>query len=234
MEVININYSRTRTVKSPRNQTCLLDILCKNKKCSKLHIKRKELNICKFDIFFVPYGDGGCHFEDCTFKHPNRDNFLQDKEKHIDNLVNSVFNSLGLDDDIPIMKDWNKLINNINNDFMSKYNELYNYVNIINTLCNELQKVQLFDKYSYIDRMNKIIVIIRDYYLKFTTLFRQLYFEFNCTKQNINYLNNLNNIVMKNMKDLNYHQNNVFMLLNSHTILSDTQIIDFIRTYIKN
>ncbi len=154
---------------------CFDDIYCKNKKCSKEHVERKRLNICRFDIFFIPYKDDGCHFEDCEYIHPKRRAFYTEKNKDFDNLVLSVFNHLELDDDTSIIDDWKKLMININgNDFDITYQEIYTYCLTINHLSYELEGLQFFDIKDYINNIKHIL--------------SNIYMNYEKIKKKINYI----------------------------------------------
>ncbi len=158
-----------------RQTLCEDDINCKNKRCYKLHNKRKQLNICKFDIFFIPYKDDGCHFEDCTHNHPNRNAFYIQKDKDFDNLIESVVNHLELDDNISIIEDWKILMHNINgNDFDKLYQELYSYCANINQLSYQLEALQFSNPRSFIYYLQNILSNIYINYEQFDNLLKNM------------------------------------------------------------
>ncbi len=162
------------------NAICYDDVNCKNKKCSKIHNERKRLNVCKFDVFFVPYKDEGCHFEDCFRTHPKRDAFNIQKEKDFDDLILSVINVLELDkdDNIAIVEDWQKLINNVYNiNFNEIYSQLYSYCENINRLSFQLEALQINQLESYIFYVKNILLNIYDNHQKFNILFKNIAFR---------------------------------------------------------
>ncbi len=208
------NNSNIKTYKIHKNNICLSDILCRNKKCNKQHIKRKELNICKFDVFFIPYKDDGCHFEDCTYNHPNRSNFKKNKEEEIDNLINSVVNSLELDDNVSIFKDWNRLIDNINNENEKKYKSMCEHFNKIEFYSYEIKKMENLIYYDriYIQKMSQTILTIKSHYIEFVELFKKLVLESN----DLLYKNKiiiLNNKILNIMNYVNNCQNNLLNII---------------------
>lgn len=161
------------------NSICIDDIDCKNKRCYKLHNERKRFNICKFDIFFVPYIEDGCHFEDCTHNHPKRNSFYIQKDKDFDDLVISVVNHLELDDDTSIIEDWKRLMRNLYGDDLDKlYQELYQELNTycinVNQLSFQLKALQLDDPQSYIYYFQNILENIYINYHKFNTLLQSI------------------------------------------------------------
>jgi hypothetical protein len=167
--------------KETKDILCIDDIHCKNKRCLKLHSERKRLNVCKFDVFFVPYKDEGCHFEDCFRIHPKRDSFNIKKEKDFDDLILSVINVLELDkdDDIPIIEDWRKLINNIyNTNFNELYNELYTHCANINSLSFQLEALQINQVESYIFYVKNILSNIYNNHQKFNIILKNIVFRY--------------------------------------------------------
>lgn len=170
-----------KQIKNKENNIfCLDDIDCKNKRCYKLHNERRRLNICKFDIFFVPYKDDGCHFEDCNFNHPKRNSFYIEKEKDFDNLIISVVNHLELDDDKSITNDWKRLMLNINQDDFNKvYQELYSYYVIVNKLSYKLESLQFNDPQSYIYFLQNILSNIYINHTNFNRLLKNAIMLYN-------------------------------------------------------
>ncbi len=171
-----------RQMKTNENHSlCIDDIHCKNKRCYKLHIERKRLNICKFDTFFIPYKDEGCHFEDCTHIHPKRDTFCIQKEKDFEHLIDSVVNHLNLDDNIPLIEDWKRLMNNVYDDFNEMYQELYMYCSNINTLSFQLEKLIYNTHYVYY--MENILSNIYENHQKFKDLFKSMILRYDEHKE---------------------------------------------------
>jgi len=170
-----------RQMKINENNTiCLDDIYCKNKRCCKLHIERKRLNICKFDVFFVPYKDDGCHFEDCTHVHPKRNAFYIQKDKDFDNLIESVVNHLELDDNTSIIEDWKLLMRNLyGNDFEQLYKELYTYYVNINQLSYQLEALSFNDPKSYVYYLQNILSNIYINHQKFNRLLQSMLIRYN-------------------------------------------------------
>lgn len=163
---------------------CSDDIYCRRKRCPKLHNERKRFNICKFDIFFIPYEDNGCHFEDCVYVHPKREAFYIQKEKDFDNTVISVFNHLELDDDTPIINDWKILMRNIHgNDFDELYEELYSYYLIINKLSFQLEALQFHYSKSYMYYLENILSNIYVNYQKFNKLLKYILIRYDEHKE---------------------------------------------------
>ena len=181
--------SKTKQKMKENNSMCMDDIDCKNKRCSKLHNERKRLNICKFDVFFVPYKDDGCHFEDCTHNHPKRNSFYIQKEKDFDDLIKSVIDVLGLDDDIPVTNDWKKLINNVYYDEYNKlYEELYNYCVNINQLSYQLEALQFYDPQSYVYYLQNILSKIYMNHQSFNLLLKRMLLRYDEHKNDYEFL----------------------------------------------
>ncbi len=172
--MVNNKYS-----KETKHILCLDDIDCKNKRCFKLHNERKRLNICKFDVFFVPYKDDGCHFEDCTHVHPKRNAFYIQKDKDFDNLIESVVNHLELDDTTSIIEDWKLLMRNIHgNNYDELYQELYNYCLNINHFSFQLEGLQFYEPKSYIYYLQNILSNIYDNHQKFDALLKSMVLQY--------------------------------------------------------
>ncbi len=191
--------SKTKQKMKENSCICIDDIDCKNKRCYKLHNERKRLNICKFDTFFIPYKDDGCHFEDCTHNHPKRNAFYIQKEKDFDDLIKSVIDVLGLDDDIPVANDWKKLVNNVYYDEYNKlYEELYNYCANINKLSFELEALQFNDPRSYIYMLQSIISNIYINHQKFNMLLKNMIFRYN------DHINDFTILCNKLQEDIQY------------------------------
>ncbi len=190
---------------------CVNDIDCKNKKCYKLHNERKRLNICKFDTFFVPYKDEGCHFEDCTHNHPKRNAFNIEKEKDFDNLVLSVVNHLKLDDDENVIEDWKILMHNLNgNDFETLYKELYSYCVNINKLSYELQNLPFYQPENYVYCVRNILYNIEINYNKFKNKFTNMILRYDENKENYVLLYNK---LQEDMDYIKMYKNNAQIML---------------------
>jgi len=174
----------TKYIKEIKDVLCVDDINCKNKKCYKLHNERKRLNICKFDVFFNPYKDDGCHFEDCTHNHPKKNAFNIQKEKDFDNLIVSVVNHLDLDDDTLIIEEWKLLMNNLyGNDFDELYKELYSYCININQLSYQLEALHFNEPNSYIYYLKNIVEHIYVNYQKFNKLLTNMVLRYDEHKE---------------------------------------------------
>jgi hypothetical protein len=134
---------------------CVDDIECTNKKCKKIHIERKRLNICQFDVFFIPNKDNGCHFEDCDFKHPRRVDYEKKKEVEFDELIHSVVNCLLKDED-----------SNLQNDLRTFYLKIYSYEELENELVDKVSNIRYIvnqSQYLY----SNVSLHTKDDYTKF-------------------------------------------------------------------
>ncbi len=116
-----------------QNIYCFDDLQCKNKKCKKIHPERKRLNICQFDIFFIPNKDRGCHFEDCTFHHPRRIQYEKKKESDFDDLIYSVVDFVLKDEDSDF---------NTQSDLRKLYQNLYSYQELENDFVIKFKNVE--------------------------------------------------------------------------------------------
>lgn len=181
--------SKSKQKMKELNSICEDDIDCKNKRCYKLHNERKRLNICKFDTFFIPYKDDGCHFEDCTHVHPKRNAFYIQKDKDFDNLIESVVNHLELDDDTPIIEDWKLLMRNIyGNDFDKLYQELYSYCVNINQLSYQLEALPFHNPKSYVYYLQNILSNIYKNHQEYNILLQYMFIRYDEHKNDYEFL----------------------------------------------
>ncbi len=181
-----VNYSyiprkkvNTFSQNNENRNICAFDILCRNKRCSKSHPERKRLHICQYDIFFFPNQDEGCHFEDCAYKHPQRDSYYARKDAEFDQLVESVANVLfdKEDDSTELAKSFQTLMRNITNyeelecTFIEKFRKVEMIMNDLENLYNHSHITTKQSYYDFMGKFNNIVIKTDNAYHEFSDIY---------------------------------------------------------------
>lgn len=203
-QIVYLSDIRQRVYVSKK--ICNYDIHCRNKKCKDSHPERKRLNICQFDVFFLPDRDSGCHFEDCTFVHIRRDEYEKKKkleeerkEREFDDLVHSMVDFLFEDDRCDIKYDLHRLFCNLNI-YPEMENEVVFQIFEFQKLLPEIQHLYnssfVVTKEDYGDFISQCVSLLNNVIDKYTKILKSMekiviYFphtmdQTNCLLQEVN------------------------------------------------